>query len=350
MKITNKPKKRALLLFIVCLTSLLTVSSTTGEELNNHLNDDPNKENHSAKTNQRFEQLKQKLFETPYIELPNYQVKRSLFGKSGNSDQNLLLSAARRTLESSTDFIESATEPKLLNANGICFIGQWKITADTPYTGLYTKGSFAPAIVRASVALSGTLQKNIRAFGLAIKLLPDDLGNQASLNAFVLHSMGGTIRKHVLDLSIDNEPPLGGLPKLSDLPTALRLRRDLEKADKEFGAEKPDVSFRPVALFAEYGQNERTVISPRWLRLRAVSEQRVDQNDFRDEMRTEHYENNTLSYHIEVAGSYYEQSTNSRKSRAQWQTIGELILTESVTSKACDINLHFQHPPLLNPK
>ena len=338
MKIINKSQKRAALLFIICLTSLLATSSTTSQELNS--------ENHSTKSNQRFEQLKQQLFQTPYNELPNHQVKRSFFGKSDSSDQNLLLNAARRTLESSTDFIASATEPKLLNANGICFVGQWKITENNPYTGLYTKGSVTPAIVRASVALSGTLQKNIRAFGLAIKLLPNDLGDKASLNAFVLHSMGGVIRKHVLDLSIDNEPPLGGLPKLSDLPTALRLRRDLEKADKEFGSQNPDVSYRPVSLFAEYGQNENSVISPRWLRLRAINEQRVDKSDFRDEIRTEHYENNTLSYHIDVAGNYYEQSANTKKSQAQWQTIGELTLNESVTSKTCDINLHFQHPSL----
>ena len=323
--IASSNKKPYRLLWLISLT-LLTTNS------------------YSQDTNSRFVQLKNKLFNEPYSELPQYKVKRQLFGSAKNETENKLLDAARRTFSSTEDLITLPTKQKLLNANGICFVGTWRITQDSEYTGLYQNGSLAPAIIRASVAFSGTKQKNKRAFGMAIKLLPDDLKQQASLNAFVLHSMGGAITKNVLDLPLDNEPPLGRLPKFSDLSTALRLRRDLEKADKENGATKADASFRPVNVFAEYKVDQRDVVSPRWLKLTALNPERVDHLDFRDELRVEHYSNKKISYQISAAGN--NQDKISKKKSAEWKNIGILDMTESVTSESCDINLHFQHSKL----
>ena len=294
--------------------------------------------------NHRYEELKNKIFAQAYTQLPQYKVKKSLFGPEKKVEENHLLGAALRTFESSDDLIELTTEHKLLNANGICFAGTWKITQDNEYSGLYQKGANVPAIVRASVALSGTKQKNKRGFGMAIKLLPADLGDQPSLNAFVLNSMGGTITKHVLDLEMDNEPPLGRLPRFSDLSTALRLRRDLEKADKEYGAEKPDSSFRPVSIFADYNTTEQDVIAPRWLRLSAMDNERMDEDDFRDELNVKSYSTKKIPYRIEVAGDSNDDV--SKKKNAQWLAIGVLELTQSITSASCDLNLHFQHPKL----
>jgi len=290
----------------------------------------------------RFEQLKNELFEEPYSSLPYYKVSRKLFGPSRNNDKNKLLHAARRTFDDSSDLIEFPAGQKLLNANGICFTGRWRITDENSFSGLYRQGSDVPAIVRASVALSGTRQKHKRAFGLAIKLLPDDLQTAPSLNAFVLHSMGGTRTKHVLDLSMDNAPPLGRLPSFRDLSTALRLRSDLEKADKEKGATKPSVSFRPVTAFANYSTDKQSINSPKWLRLSPLTTTRVDQDDFRNELQVTAYPEQQIRYAIEVAAN----SDNGKKSTAQWQTIGQLVLDNSVTSLACDTRLHFQHPTL----
>lgn len=293
----------------------------------------------------RFEKIKVAIFETPYETLPNYKVLRKQFGQPGNHEQNKLLQAARRTFDDASDLITLPTGQKLLNANGICFAGQWKITKHTPFTGLYQYGSEVPAIVRASVALSGTEQRHKRAFGMAIKLLPHDLGNAPSLNAFVLHSMGGTKTKHVLDLTMDNAPPLGRLPNFRDLSTALRLRSDLEKADKEKGAKKPNVSFRPVTSFAHYKLAEKSVIAPKWLRLSPLTNARVDQNDFRNELNVQGYPEQKIRYSIDVA----PDSKTGKKSKAVWQTIGELTLSESISSLTCDTQLHFQHPKLKTP-
>ena len=292
----------------------------------------------------RFINLKNTLFATPYDELPSYKVSRKLFGPSKDNEKNKLLQAARRTFDDTSDLISFPSGQKLLNANGICFVGEWRITQENPFTGLYKKGVISPAIIRGSVALSGTRQKNKRSFGMAIKLLPHDLGQAPSLNAFVLHSMGGIRTKNLLDLSMDNQPPLGRLPNFRDISTALRLRSDLEKADKEKGAKRPSVSYRPVNDFAKYNQDKDNVIAPKWLKLKPQTETRIDEDDFRNEFNVASYPNNNIRYAIEVAAD----TDNGKKANAQWQEIGELILNKSVTSKACDTQLHFTHPKLTN--
>lgn len=343
VKLKTLPLLKVSLVGLFCInqTALASNNTTTSSstETNSSLSQT---QSDTSLINSRFESLKSVIFDQPYSQLPQYKVKKRFFGAEKKADENKLLEAAKRTFENTDDLIELPTNNKLLNANGICFSGTWTINQESKYSGLYKKGSNVAAIVRASVALSGTTQKNKRGFGMAIKLLPNDLGEQPSLNAFVLHSMGGTITKHVLDLKMDNEPPLGRLPKFSDLSTALRLRRDLEKADKEYGAEKPDASFRPVTVFSEYKSLDP--VSPRWLRLSAMDEQRVDQNDFRDELNIENYSENLIRYQIEVAGD--NNNTDQKKKNAQWQRIGILKLTQSITSPACDLNLHFQHPRL----
>lgn len=290
----------------------------------------------------RFEQLREVIWAQPYETLPQYEVKAKNFGKRGNSEENRVLVAGKRTLRSSADLIELATPHKLLQANGICFSGVWRIHSQSPFTGLFSQDTETPAMVRASVSLSGTKQSNKRAFGLAIKLLPEDLAKQPSLNIFTLNSLGGVIEKHVLDLSTDNEPDFGQLPKFSDISTALRLKADLQRAEKQHLSDngkantKTNVTYRGVNHVAAY--NNQQAISPKWIRFSAHSDARVDMDDFRDELDLKHYPQNEIVYAIEVAAAA------KSKKRAEWQTIGELVLNDSVRSLACDTKLHFQHP------
>ena len=295
-----------------------------------------------ALANPRFLELKNEIWEQPYEQLPQYQVKAKNFGKRGNSEDNHVLKAGKRTLKSSADLIELPTPHKLLQANGICFTGRWRINSDSPYSGLFSNMTDVASIVRASVSLSGTKQSNKRAFGLAIKLLPDDLGNSPSLNIFTLNSLGGVINKHVLNLPVDNEPDFGQVPKFSDIGTALRLKADLQRAEKQHLQDigdvnaKANVTYRGLDHVAAY--NSEQVTSPKWIRLSAAQNERIDLDDFRDELDLQHYSDNSIVYTIEVAASA------KSKKKAQWLEIGELSLTDSVSSLACDTRLHFQHP------
>ncbi len=297
----------------------------------------PSNEVVASDTSKRYLALKQALFSNPYERLPYYKVTKALFNSGGNQPENHLLNDAKRTLASDLDLLGPERGQKLLQANGICFIGEWRIDQPSDFSGLYKPGTRVPIIARASVSFSGTKQKERRALGLAVKLLPNDLADAPSLNIFTLHSVGGVKTKHLLDLALDNEPPLGRIPRFRDISTALKLKNVLLKADKEAGSENPSVTFRSVAHLASY--KETLVVAPRWVRFSAANNIRVDKDDFRDELRVENYPDTQLVYQIEVA-----DEPKLKKSKAQWQEIGRLVFTDSVTSKACDMQLHFSHP------
>ena len=291
--------------------------------------------------NARYQTLKEKIFRQPYTDLPYYKVTKALFKNNNKSsskkNKSQLLIDAKRTLSSSEDFLNIERQQKLLQANGICFAGKWHINRESKFTGLYQLNAEVPVIARASVSFSGTLQKERRALGLAVKLLPTDLGDSPSFNVFSLHSVGGVKTKHLLDLTLDNEPELGRIPRIQDITTALKLKSVLLKADRESGSKKPSVTYRTIAPLASF--NESNPVAPRWIRFSAANSERIDLDDFRNELRVENYANRQLIYRIEVGSDQ-----RSKKSKAQWQTIGELIFSESVTSKACDTQLHFPHP------
>jgi len=299
-------------------------------------------------SNQYFTKVKSTLFSKPYSQLPYYKVKAKRFGPSKPKQSNLLYNAAVRTLESNQDWLTKASEPKLFNANGICFAGSWNIEHESSYTGLFAKGTQIDLLARASVVLSGTLSKHKRAFGLALKLFPPD--SQMTYNLVTANSLGGKRTKHVLDLPVDNEPELKGLPPISQVGKLLRINKDLLAADKEKGALTKRVNYRSVAHLAEYKTlvsdgvsirqetSEKEIKAPTWLRFTPKTTQRINENDFRDELDISHYTEKRIVYTIEAADGEF-----GKKKKAQWQQLGYIQFDQSVSSRACDINLHFQH-------
>ena len=299
--------------------------------------------NTTAYEGSSFSHIRDVVFTDPYSRLPQYRIDKQLFGRSGDHADNRVLRAARRTLTVRDDLFDFPGERKLFQANGICFAGEWQIEGQSPYTGQFRQGTRTPVVVRASVALDGTKQRHKRAFAMAIKLFPDAEDRDTrvqTLNLFVMHSFAGVRVDHVLDLELDNAPDLGSLPSIWQLGTVLRLRGDLERADREVSPEGPDVTFRPVDHLAAHGATQ--VVSPTWVRLRAPdSLPRVDAADFRDELRTANYPHSRLIWAIETA-----QGKRGGKKDARWTPLGSLVLTESVVSPACDRRLHFAHPRL----
>lgn len=291
----------------------------------------------TIETSPRYQALRDAVFRDEYEALPYYKVSKALFKKEGKESSNQLLNDARRTLSDNRDLLGSERGQKLLQANGICFSGEWHIDRESEFSGLFKVGSRTPVIARASVSFSGTKQNERRALGLAVKLLPSDLGSSASLNVFTLHSVGGVKTKYLLDLALDNEPPLGRIPRFRDIPTALKLKSELLKADKEVGSVQPSITFRSIESLAAY--KEVTPTAPRWIRFSSANSARSDKQDFRDELRVENYPSNELVYQIEVASN-----PEKNKSKANWVAIGQLIFKESITSKVCDTQLHFAHP------
>ena len=285
----------------------------------------------------QFHGLVQQVFQQPYNELPQLEVSSKKFGKKGDNPKNLLFKAAKRTLSDDRNWLPSATEPKLFNANGICFTGKWVIDAPSDYTGLFSQNTHVNILARASVALSGTKQKHKRAYGLAVKIF--DKNNEKSSNLFVMHSMAGVKTNHVLDLELDNHPELGGLPSVSKIPILLRISKDLKRADKMTGTNEPELNYRSVASLARLSNRSTHVVSPTWVKITPKTLHRENQNDFRDEMSTERYPGGKIEYTLHVASG-----DKDKKDKAVWVALGLMTLEKSVVSEACDINLHFAHP------
>jgi len=94
----------------------------------------------------RFSAVRDAIFANPYTPYERFEttfgsVMRSAFriGKSW-----VLLDAARRTLASAADLRWGADGKgfrRLLHPNGICLLGTWEITEETPYSGYFRKGA-----------------------------------------------------------------------------------------------------------------------------------------------------------------------------------------------------------------
>lgn len=286
----------------------------------------------------RFETVRSVVFSDPYDQLPHLEVNKKLFGPSDHDERNLLLNDAKRALANPADFANFGQGHKLFQPNGICFSGRWIIDGPSPFTGLFSQGSDIPAIARASVMLSGTTRGEKRALGLGVKLFAP--GEAETINVLVMESMGGRVLRHVTDAVLDNHPGLGSIPKIADLGTLLRIRTDLKQALEQTAADGIDLRYLPLEHVSAVGvPATQQVVSPRWLRLAVPTPvPRVNAEDFRDELRTHHYPGHQLVYELSVAAD-----NGGSKRSATWQTIGKLVLDESVTSATCDLKLHFRH-------
>ncbi len=123
-----------------------------------------------------------------------------------------------------------------------------------------------------------------------------------------------------------------------------RLQRDFKKADQLINGESSKLEYRSVSelakIFTHETHHTNTPNAPTWVRL-SVDETipLVDQDDFRNELRTEHYPNNQIIWQIAVASGEI-----GNKKLAEWVPVGQLVVTKSITSKSCDQRLHFKHP------
>ncbi|MGE0388310.1 MAG: hypothetical protein AB7Q97_26600 [Gammaproteobacteria bacterium] len=292
-----------------------------------------------------FRAVSQAVFEEPYARLPHHPVELQAFDAVGADPGNRLRHAARRTLTQAADLLDFPGGRKLLQANGICFSGAWRATAQTPWTGLFAAGTDVPAIARASVALGATTRGSRRAFGLAVKLFPAASPDEVvpTANFFVMDSLAGSFAPRFLDATLDNEPALGGLPGgLAAIRLGLRIRDDMTAADAEASPGGPDYAYRPVAQIARAGMAPGAPVrAPRWLRLRAdPALPRNDAEDFRDELRLERFPERRLILTVDAADAV----PGTGKRGAAWRRVGKLEFTRDVVSPGCDGRLHFAHP------
>jgi len=287
----------------------------------------PNSDKIEKPIKNQFQAVWNEIVSDEYAELPQNRVS---FGKLFTWSRNIILENAQRTLNERADILEPFE--KLAHPNGICLKGLWEIQEDNEYSGYFKKGTQALIIARASSAMSNTKRGEIRAFGLAGKLFPTtnplELNRVPSANFFVIDDLGGTEAEHFTDVVLTNEPSVTTNSEvLKYLLYALKVAKAFATADTHSG-------IRQLYEISEL-QEKSPINTPKWMQIRAKSGQRVDADDFREELKIE--QNKRLIFEIAVS----DKLTHGKK---EWKTIGSITFDSSVSSYSCDHRLHFHHP------
>ena len=276
--------------------------------------------------NRSFQQVWNQVISDKVNELPNNQVS---FLKL----KDRILQDAKRTLDNHSDILEPFD--KLAHPNGICFKGVWNINTDNKYSGYFKKDTQGLIIVRASTALSNTTSDDNRAFGFAGKIFPtmnkDKINQENSANFFLIDNLGGTNAKHYTDVILTNEPPTSfTFTVLKNLLYAIKVALSFEKADNHS-------TIRQLYEISELGENKNTtkIITPKWMKLDIKNIEKVDEKDFRDELKIK--DNKELIFNIYVASKIIDKNKD-------WKQIGTINLDTSIISTSCDHRLHFHHP------
>ena len=158
----------------------------------------------------RFRDVVDALFANPYQKvwgrageppLPNEDVTiRSVFGGLLSLGKPPRFErASERTLDSGADLRWGPDRKgfaRLLHPNGVCLVGRWQITEDTPYSGYFARGSTALVVARYSSGAGGNRRGQIRSLALVGKLFPTTDPDHADAAANrELHHAGGHRRR-----------------------------------------------------------------------------------------------------------------------------------------------------------
>ena len=275
----------------------------------------------------QFQAIWKQVTSDPVKKLPQLKVS---YRKLAAHGKNIILSDAKRTLNNHADLLPQFE--KLAHPNGICFKGTWNITTTNKYSGYFKKGSKGLIIVRASSAMSNTKSGQLRSFGFAGKIFPTmnpvQMNTENTANFFLIDDLGGTRAKHYTDVSLTNSPPATITSVvLKSFLYAAKLARASSQAD-----ENPKV--RQVYEISQLAEKDvNNVITPRWMKVKALQGQTINKSDFRDELSIK---TKPLIFSISVA-------SNLLHGKKDWQNIGNITLDSSVISNSCDHRLHFHH-------
>lgn len=264
-----------------------------------------------------FAEVKAAVFSDPYNELPYHR---------GLSLGTLMqfFNASARNLIDKRDI--RPRYDKLIHPNGICYTGVWRIDRDSPYTGYFARGAQGLVIARLSVAGAQLTRGYRRAFGIAGKVFPTmDPNTKLKPGNFVtVNHLSGLRDKHITDAVPTNMPTIGFDPAANIVNRVIFRMMDTRPG------------YRLLHPLSTLGSPPGSrVVTPDLLMLKVLEGTvKVDAEDFRDELRLQHYPNHTLVYTINVK-SFTEEN---------WTRLGVIEFTEDVVSEAGDKQLHFWIP------
>ncbi len=314
----------------------------------------------------RFADVQKAVFGQPYQQvwgapdatvLPRYEVTlKGLLSGLLECGRYQFSNAAKRAVDSNADLRWGAGQEgyrRLLHPNGICLSGLWQITADTPYSGYFAKGSRALIIARYSTCCSETRRGHTRSLSMVGKLFPTTDPNHAApsrtANFIAQQDIGGDHTDYINDAEIRNAGDVTALRRGSGVWGFLVTGIVFQAADA-----MPAV--RQLYPIAELGkpENEKTR-APQFMRLLVAQDQpRIegDQLDFRDEVMAQIYNRGDptpkrkLTFNIEVTddGESHGLPVRLRWTFRNWRQIGTITLDRAAVSYNGDHVLHFNHP------
>lgn len=311
----------------------------------------------------RYSEVRAAVFANPYQKiwgregeppLPRHEVKLAnlLRGILPFGEPYYFGQASIRSVDSHADLRWGADGKgfrRIIHANGVCLTGMWEITAETPYSGYFRKGSRALAVGRYSSGNAEVNRGKRRALALVGKLYPTTDPNHAeklqTANFITMEDIAGSFTTHINDAEFRNAPDI----TFRREPSLIIPGVVFTLIDKKAGV-------RQIYPIAELGKPlYEPTRSPEFMRLLVAEGQpRIEgaDLDFRDEILAQIFDKGdplpkrTLVFHIEVTddGATRFGLGSIRPVFKNWRRIGTLTFDDAVASYNGDFVLHFNHP------
>ena len=318
-----------------------------------------------AYSGSRYSEVRKALYANPYREgasgqrpgpLPMFKSTIRNAWKGTFHPPDFLKQASARTIDSRADLrwgSDGKGYRKILGPNGICLLGTWEITEETPYTGYFKKGARGLTIARLSTDGNETRRGQRRSLSLGMKIYPTTDPNHPNrlipASVIAQEDIGGMHTVFINDAEFRNAPDIHGYRRgiysLILLRAGLHFRRLDKIADSRQLYEVAELG-KPEGVPTRAPENILLKMAPKQPRIKG------DDLDFRDEI----YAHIFPSGAMEPTGSMefdISVSDNSRKwgilgiervTVLDWKRVGRLKFTEAIASYNADHVIQFHHP------
>ena len=315
----------------------------------------------------RFREVVDALFANPYQTvwgregeppLPQQeQTIRTVFGGLLASGRNSRFEhASARTLDSGADLrwgVDRKGFARLLHPTGVCLVGWWEITEETPYSGYFQGGSQALVVARYSSGAGGNRRGRIRSLALVGKLFPtldpDHPTPLRTANFFAQQDIGGERSESINAAELRNAPDVTVFRRGPAGTLLVKVAAVFRRVDAES-------TIRQLYPIAELGKPAaEPTRAPAFMRLLVAAGHPVIPGvdlDVRDEVMAQIFDRGdpvprrTLTFTIDVTDDGETSGTPLRVRRTfrNWRTIGRLVFDNAVVSYNGDAVIHFAHP------
>jgi hypothetical protein len=315
----------------------------------------------------RFRDVVDALFANPYQRvwgregeppLPNQeQTIKSVFGGLlSHGRPPRFERASERTLDSHADLRWGPDRKgftRFLHPNGVCLVGRWEITEDTPYSGYFTRGSTALVVARYSSGAGGNRRGRIRSLALVGKLFPTvDPDHQVPLRTadfITQEDIGGARSESINAAELRNAPDVTVFRRGPAGTLLIKVAAVFRRVDQQ-------PTIRQLYPIAELGKPAGAPTrAPQFMRLLVATGQPVIAGpdlDVRDEVMAQIFDRGdpvpkrTLTFTIDVTDEGRTSGTPFRVRRTfrNWRRIGTLVFDNAVVSYNGDAVIHFSHP------